>query len=272
MTPTLEFTRAWQTFLNLQGKKGKDGQPLLVDGDFGGNTRTATIGFQSYFNIPQTGEADDATIAVAVANGFKPPASEGKYKFVQAKWFTAAARTAIDLIVIHTMEAPEKGTTAEAVANYFANPLTKTGDPVKASAHFCIDNDSVVACVREQDVAWHAGGANRNGIGLEHAGTARQTPAEWADEYSTAMLKRSAQVCAELCLKYGLPVVWLTPDQIKAKERGICGHVDVNVAAGQKVGDKGVHWDPGPSFPKDQYIQWVEEALENMTNSTFPST
>ena len=40
--------------------------------------------------------------------------------FVQARNYTRGRSNAIDLLVIHTMEAPEKPTTAENVANWFA--------------------------------------------------------------------------------------------------------------------------------------------------------
>jgi hypothetical protein len=261
MTPL--FTKAWQAFLVSQGKTGKNGKPLIVDGQFGENSRSATIAFQSYFNIEQTGVVDDQTIAAATAIGFKAPvepvATVSKYPFVPAKWFTKGPRNcAITVLVIHDMEAPEGPKTAENVAAYFADPKDKAGNPVKASAHFNVDCDSIVQSVREEDIAWHAPGANSNGIGIEHAGYARQTREEWLDEYSTATLKLSAKLVAELCKKYEIPAVWLTVDELKANKPGICGHVDITNAFN---GGKG-HSDPGPNFPKDVYIQWVNEALE----------
>lgn len=177
------------------------------------------------------------------------------YPFVQAKNFTPAKRGAgdIELVVIHSMEATEKGNTAENVAAWFAGP-----NAPQASAHFCVDNDSVVACVREADVAWHAPGANRNGIGIEHAGYARQTAAEWADEYSTAMLRRSAVLCAELCARYGIPVTFVDAAALKTPgARGITTHKAVTDGLN---GGKG-HVDPGEWFPMAQYLAWVREAL-----------
>lgn len=170
---------------------------------------------------------------------------------VQARHYTPASRTSVDLVVIHTMEAPEKGTTAEDVAAWFAGP-----NAPQASAHYCIDNNSVVQTVLEKDVAWHAPGANRNGIGLEHAGFAKQTAAEWADDFSTEMLRRSAELCADICNRYNIPVVFVGPDELKAGARGITTHKAITDGLN---GGKG-HWDPGPAFPMDQYIAWVQEA------------
>src|SRR3982750_3889302 len=90
--------------------------------------------------------------------------------FVQARNFTRGRSNHIDVLVIHTMESPEKPDTAESVANWFAGSTAP-----QASAHYCIDANSVVQCVQDGDVAWHAPGANHNGIGFEHAGRAAQT-------------------------------------------------------------------------------------------------
>ncbi len=184
-------------------------------------------------------------------------------KFLQARHYTRAARASVDLIVIHTMEAHERVDTAENVARYFSGP-----EAPRASAHYCIDSDSVVQCVRDSDVAWHASEVNGRSIGLEHAGFAKQTPADWADAYSQAMLLRSAQVAACLCLKYDIPVCRLTPEQVRDGRRGFCGHVDVNTAYGHKGG----HWDPGPSFPWDEYLATVGVELERLAGMASDSS
>lgn len=80
------------------------------------------------------------------------------YPFMQAPHDKRVGGRTVDLVVIHTMEAPEKGSTAEDVARYF-----QTTDR-EVSSHHCIDDDTIVQCVREEDVAWCAPGANHNGI------------------------------------------------------------------------------------------------------------
>src|SRR6476469_11249703 len=102
--------------------------------------------------------------------------------FAQARNYPHHRSNPIDVIVIQTMESPEKPDTAESVAAWFAGSSAP-----QASAHYCIDANSVVECVRDTDVAWHAPGANHNGIGLEHAGRAAQSAADWNDEYSTKL-------------------------------------------------------------------------------------
>ena len=83
--------------------------------------------------------------------------------FVQARNFTKGRSNKIDVLVIHTMETPENHDTAESVSNWFAGSSAP-----RASAHYCIDDNSIVQCVHDADVAWHAPGANHNGLGFEH--------------------------------------------------------------------------------------------------------
>lgn len=173
-------------------------------------------------------------------------------KFVQARNYTKADRKKIDLIVFHDMEYPERNTGAEWCADFFAAAAAP-----KASAHYCVDNDTAVQCVRDEDVAWHAPGANNNGIGIEHAGYAKQTRAEWLDEYGLAMLEISAELVAGLCRKYGIPAERPTVEQLKAGARGIVGHKDCTDAFAKGKG----HYDPGPFFPWDYYLDRVRAHL-----------
>ncbi len=172
--------------------------------------------------------------------------------FVQARNYTKASRSAIDLVVIHDMEYPERPTGAEWCAGFFAGAAAP-----QASAHYCVDNDSIVQCVREEDVAWHAPGANAKGIGVEHAGYAKQTAAEWHDDYSTAMLELSAGLVADICHRYDIPVERPSVDALKSGARGIIGHID---ATNAWSGGKG-HTDPGPHFPWDWYLERVRANL-----------
>ena len=171
--------------------------------------------------------------------------------FVQARNFTKGRSNAIDVLVLHTMESPEKPDTAESVANWFAGSTAP-----QASAHYCIDDNSVVQCVQDKDVAWHAPGANHNGLGIEHAGRAAQAPGDWSDEYSTKMLEISAELVATKCQEYNIPVTWLTPADLAAGKRGITGHVQVSQAF--KRSD---HHDPGGNFPVQAYLALVRERM-----------
>jgi N-acetyl-anhydromuramyl-L-alanine amidase AmpD len=176
--------------------------------------------------------------------------------FIKAKNYYTGRSKPVELIIIHTMEAPEKGTTAESVAKYFRD------SGVKASAHYCIDNDSIVQCVWDNNTAWHCKNANSNSIGLEHAGYAAQTKKDWEDEFSLAMLDNSAQLCAYLCEKFNIPVQkaeFKSAGDPTVLKKGICGHVEVPA--------HGSHWDPGPEFPWDKYLSMVNEYLNGKTGA-----
>lgn len=175
----------------------------------------------------------------------------GDYPFKQAAHYTAGRAKTVRLIVVHDMEAPENATTAESVAGYFAR-----SDSRKASAHLCVDSNSVVRCVHDRDTAWAAASANADGLHVEHAGYARQTQAEWLDNYGRQMLERSARAVALWCGAYDIPAVKLSGADLKAGKRGICGHADVSDAY-PSTG----HTDPGPNFPWDYYLERVRAHL-----------
>jgi N-acetyl-anhydromuramyl-L-alanine amidase AmpD len=159
----------------------------------------------------------------------------------------------VRLIVIHTMEAPEKPHTARNVALWFSGPTAP-----QASAHYCIDANETIQCVKEDVVAWAAPGANRDGIHIEHAGYARQNTADWSDDYSTRMLLRSASLAAEIAKRHNIPVIKLSSEDLKDRAvMGFCGHVDVTLG---RMNGKG-HTDPGTSFPWDDYLDMVEAAM-----------
>ncbi len=174
--------------------------------------------------------------------------------FNQAQNFTPQnGPRRVDLIVIHCMESQEKPDTAETVAAWFASEKAPS-----ASAHYCLDVDSIVQCVREQDIAWHAPGANAHGIGIELAGRAAQSEAEWLDMYGRTMLQRAAWLVADRCVFYGLPPVPISAPRLREYPlaRGITTHAAVSAAF-----RKSTHTDPGPHFPAEFFFEMVREAM-----------
>lgn len=174
----------------------------------------------------------------------------GVVTFIQARWYRQGGNDPVTRVVLHDMEYPEKPDAAEAVAQMFA-----TTDR-EASAHYCVDNNSVVGCVHETDIAFHAP-PNTGSVGIEHAGYARQTTGDWLDAYGAAMLRdHSAPLVRDICSRHGIPLTWLSVDDLKAnpKAKGITSHNNVSRAFGQST-----HTDPGPNFPYDQYMAWVRQ-------------
>ena len=152
-------------------------------------------------------------------------------------------------VVLHTMETGENSSIAENIgAGWFTNPNAQE------SAHYCVDDNSIVQCVNEGDYAWASGPTgNLNGIQIEMAGRASQSRADWLDDYSRAMLERTAALTADICKRHGIPVRVLTDEQVARGEAGITTH-----AALARVFRETDHSDPGPDFPWDFFMERVQ--------------
>ena len=124
----------------------------------------------------------------------------GKADYRRAAWHRAAddnytnsdrrARD-ISLIVVHVAQGSYSGT-----ISWFDKSRSNV------SAHYVVNrNGKVAQCVRNEDIAWHAGdwSYNRRSIGIEHAG--------YASEPKTARQYRSsARLSAYLSRRFGIPV------------------------------------------------------------------
>jgi N-acetyl-anhydromuramyl-L-alanine amidase AmpD len=251
---------AWQRV--LMGNR-HNLSPWNDDGDFGTATHNATLAWQRARGLPVTGVVDAITIA---AIGTPPaPAPSGpldvsSIPFVAAKNYTPAARTQVDVVVIHTMEATEASTTAERVAAWGAGP-----NAPQASWHYAIDDDTIVQSVREEDIAWAAPSRNHNGIQLEHAGYARQTAEEWADPFSSRMLERSARLTAAICRRWDIPVRFVSADGLRRDERGVTTHHEVTKGPGR---GRTWHTDPGEHFPMARYLELVAGAQAELDDGS----
>ncbi|MEU0160511.1 N-acetylmuramoyl-L-alanine amidase [Streptomyces sp. NPDC006261] len=111
-------------------------------------------------------------------------------------------------------------------------------DPAKqVSAHYVVRSGDghVAQCVRESDIAWHAGNwdVNTRSIGIEHEG--------WVDRpefFTDVMYRRSALLTAEICERHGLP-----------KDRAhVIGHHEVPGSD---------HTDPGALWDWERYLRLV---------------
>lgn len=246
----------WQQALVLRGFRCK------VDGDFGKRTHNAVLAFEAATGLKTTGTVGEAEW-LAVLEPLPPPVMPvlaSTIPLVECRYWTrGVTRTAVDWIVLHCMESPEAATTAENCARYLA---TLPDGEEKRSCHYFTDCDSVVQGVAEEHIAWHAPGANRKGIGMEHAGYARLTEANWLDDYGGRMLSLSAPLSAKICKRWSIPPVFVNAGGLLTGRRGITTHAEVTKAWPERGHG---HMDPGPGWPMDWYIKRVDIALGSTT-------
>ncbi len=177
------------------------------------------------------------TAAAAASRGRAPHGGGGGYPPVQ--WvpaspsnFTAANRPTqypINMVVVHVTQETYKDT-----LRLFQDPGHK------AAAHYVVRSADghLAQCVKERDVAWHAGnwGFNTRSIGIEHEG--------WIDDptwFTDVLYERSAQLTAAVCARYRIPV----------DRAHIIGHVEVPGTD---------HHDPGEYWDWARYMELVVEA------------
>ncbi|MGW7489687.1 N-acetylmuramoyl-L-alanine amidase [Streptomyces sp. NPDC054786] len=146
--------------------------------------------------------------------------------------FTTADRPAqypVEMVVVHVTQETYKDT-----LKLFQDPRHK------AAAHYVVRSADghLAQCVRERNVAWHAGNwdYNTRSIGIEHEG--------WIDDptwFTDPLYEQSARLTAAICDRYRIP---------KDREH-IIGHVEVPGTD---------HTDPGEFWDWARYLQLVNEA------------
>ena len=162
----------------------------------------------------------------------------------------------ITRIVIHCT-AGSDGKGAMGTANYFK--MQSAG----GSAHYVIDSDEVLQTAYDSVVCWHAP-PNTHSLGVEMCcSLADRGKGHWERADHVSMMKLTARLVAQLCLAYDVPAKRLTVAQVKAGQRGICGHVDVSEAFKQSS-----HWDPGPYFPWAKFMAMVTAEIARIVKPT----
>ncbi|WP_043729541.1 N-acetylmuramoyl-L-alanine amidase [Streptomyces zinciresistens] len=132
----------------------------------------------------------------------------------------------VDRVIIHVTQTQYTNTLF-----VFANPRKKV------SAHYVVRSADghTSQCVRESDIAWHAGdwAHNTRSIGIEHEG--------WVDRpdyFTDVMYETSARLTAAVCARHGIPT----------DRAHIIGHHEVPGSD---------HTDPGPGWDWSRYIRLV---------------
>lgn len=173
------------------------------------------------------------------------------------RWKGSSNNKPIKRVVIHCTAGAEPGQAGAARST--AAYTKSTSRP--SSWHYCADSKESVQLTYDSVVAYHDG-TNSNSIGYElSCSLSSEGKGHWERADHQAMLKIAAEDVARLCLAYDVPIVKLTPAEVRAGKKGLCGHVDMRSAFPGSTS----HWDPGPYFPWAQFIGLVKAAAERLT-------
>ncbi|MEU2624230.1 N-acetylmuramoyl-L-alanine amidase [Streptomyces sp. NPDC007157] len=169
-----------------------------------------------------------AAVPYALLPAGRAGAYTGVVDYPKAEWQAASGENGtpaqrpdeydIDRVIIHVTQQSYAGT-----LSIFQNPKKRV------SAHYLVRSADghVAQCVRESDVAWHAGNwdYNTRSVGIEHEGWVTKP-----EYFTDALYTESARLTASICDRYGIP-----------KDRAhIIGHVEV---PGTDHTDPGKYWD-----------------------------
>jgi hypothetical protein len=175
--------------------------------------------------------------------------------WVTPRSYTKLDRDHVQFIVIHDTEGSSHAQSAEDGAAYDARRTDGT------SAHYFVDNNSIVQCVKTTDASHTAlYNGNMKGIHYELCARASFSESKWlSPDYGLPMLKLAAKQVARDCIAWKIPARKIGPSQMRNGEEGICGHVDVTYAYPEDGGD---HTDPGSNFPWPEFIRMVQDEME----------
>ena len=156
------------------------------------------------------------------------------------------------LAVIHTYECPR----ADDLEARAAWQETGGGDENrKGSYNILVGTRRTLRANDDNYIPWAAmPTGNRRGLHLSFLAYAQSSRQEWLDNMN--QLDLGARVVADWCTRYGIPPVKVSPDEIRAGKRGVCGHADVSAAWRESD-----HTDPGAGFPWDVFLDRVKHFM-----------
>lgn len=181
--------------------------------------------------------------------------------YVEARFYRKGPRRCKPLwMVIHATHGAEgRGKARDGALELAQLP----DDARKRSPHAIIDTSQIVQCVPWDCEAYHCGQTgNRYGEGVELCGMADQTTAQWFDAASLPMLQLAASFVRWRCDVRGIPLEWVTRDELREHKSGITSHAEISRAFRESN-----HWDPGPSFPITAFVEAVRLAQPAVPSS-----
>lgn len=188
-----------------------------------------------------------------------------KVPYVQARH--SGGKNNPTLLVMHSTVT----TSAKGAANGVAQMWHGANSPV-TSAHYAIDAGTTIQCVYDHTVAYHCG-YNDGSIGLEMCDDPSKPKSRWDNADETAVLERTADLAATLCLAYGIRDRFLSDQELEAwgrnktaKNGGIVTHAQMS-----RVFKRSTHWDPG-EWPSEKFLDMVKENVIEKAKTPLPPT
>lgn len=168
--------------------------------------------------------------------------------FVPAKYDGGTRAGAPTFGVLHDAETPLQAGYAASIASYFQRCTNST------SAHFMVDPVATVQMLDTARVAWHCGNGNPRSIGIEQAGYASFTTAQWTTAAGLAQLRRVAQLLVDIRNVHHIGLYWMTDQQLRDAHAGrIIGGWATHAQCSAVLGGS-VHSDPQPHYPTAQLM------------------
>lgn len=160
--------------------------------------------------------------------------------FVQARWHGAAQTPTYG--VLHDAETPLSNGYAASIARMFSTTTTQK------SAHFMVDPAATFQLLDTGLTAWHCGNGNRRSIGVEQAGYAAFSRAQWMTADGIAQMNRVAALMQDIKRAHGIGLYWMTDQQLLNAYNGAPGGWATHDQC-RRVLKGTTHTDPQPNYP-----------------------
>lgn len=153
--------------------------------------------------------------------------------------------------VLHSAETPLAAGYAASIARYFA------GGP-GTSCHYMIDPAETWGVLDDGLIAWHCGNGNPRSIGVEQAGRASFTRAQWLSTDGRRQQQRVAAIMRAARDRYGIGLYWMSDAQLAAAHRGQLGGWATHDQCRRVLGGTS-HTDPMPNYPLAETMQLAQQ-------------
>lgn len=167
----------------------------------------------------------------------------------------SGVRSRTQMIVIHSAETPLlNGYAVSVTVNWLNRLLDQNGRLIEASINTFFGPDTTVRSVHTDCAAWHASWANSLSVGYEFTGYAALSRADWLTDLGKDMLDRAGREIAADAAQYGIPLRYLTNQEVVAIANG---NTSIKGIATHRQIDSVNRTDPGNGFPYDHLLSYI---------------